>query len=125
MLSPRKQAGFSLIECLIAMVIVTVGLLAVAALAATAIQGENFAFSSSDATLLASSKLEELKVGALNNGGSLTSSAAGYSDVPNIYVFRRWQISDGPAGTKLVVVTIVPQNAAYKVRKTEIRTLVR
>lgn len=121
----KRAAGFSLLECVIAIVIVAVGLLAVAALSAVAIQGENFAFSSTQATILASGKVEELKVGTLTNGGSLTTNATGYSDTPNIYFFRRWQIADGPAGTKEITVAVVPQAAADKVRTTQIKTLVR
>jgi Tfp pilus assembly protein PilV len=121
----KRNAGFSLLECVFAIFIVTIGLLSVAALAAVATQGETFAFNSSDASALAASKMEELKGGTLTVGGSLTSNASGYSDTPNWYFYRRWQISNGPAGTKQVTVVVVPQVSSNKVRKTEIKTLIR
>ena len=121
----NRKAGFSLLECVIAIFIVTIGLLAVAALSAVATQGEMFAFNSADASALAASKMEELKAGTLTNGGSLTSNVSGYSDTPNWYFYRRWQISSGPAGTKQITVVVVPQVSSNKVRTTEIKTLVR
>jgi len=121
----NRNAGFSLLECVIALFIVAIGLLAVAALAAVATKGEVFAFNSTDATALASSKMEELKAGTLTNGGSLTSNATGYSDTPNWYFHRRWLISNGPAGTKEITVVVVPQLSSNKVRTTQIKTLVR
>jgi len=121
----KQAAGFSLIECVIAIVVVTVGLLGVAALAAVAIQSETFAFNSSSAAALAASKMEELKAGALNNGGSLTSNTNGYSDSPNAYFYRRWQIANGPAGTKEISVVVVPKGSATSARTTKIKTLVR
>ena len=93
--SNNRSAGFSLLECVIALFVVAVGLLAVAALAAVATQGETFAFNSTDAAALAGSKMEELKAGALTNGGSLTSNAAGYSDIPSGYHFRKWKSRHG------------------------------
>lgn len=114
-----------MLECIIAIFIVAVGLLAVAALSAVATQGEVFAFNSTEASSLAASKMEELKAGTLTNGGSLTSNLTGYSDTPNWYFHRRWQINDGPAGTKEITVVVVPQASANKVRTTQIKTLVR
>lgn len=121
----NRNAGFSLLECVIAILIVAIGLLAVAALSAVATQGEVFAFNSTDASALAASKVEELKAGTLTNGGSLTSNTTGYSDTPSWYFHRRWTISDGPAGTKEINVVVVPQVSANKVRTTQIKTLVR
>lgn len=121
----KQNAGFSLLECVIAIFITAIGLLAVAALAAVATQGETFAFNSTEASALATSKMEELKAGALNNGGSLTNNQTGYSDTPSFYFSRRWQISDGPAGTKEISVVVVPQVSSNKIRTTQIKTLVR
>lgn len=121
----NKEAGFSLLECAIAMVVVTFGLLAVAALAGVATQSETFAFNSTEASALAASKIEELKAGALTNGGSLTSNAAGYSDAPNGQFYRRWAIGSGPAGTKELTVVVVSQAGGNKVRTTQVKTLVR
>jgi len=120
-----RNAGFSLLECVVAIFIVAIGLLAVAALSAIATQGEIFAFNSTDASSLAASKMEELKAGTLTNGGSLTSNASGFSDAPSWYFHRRWQIGNGPAGTKEITVVVVPQASANKVRTTQIKTLVR
>jgi prepilin-type N-terminal cleavage/methylation domain-containing protein len=121
----NRNAGFSLLECVIAIFIVAIGLLAVAALAAVATQGEIFAFNSTDASALAASKMEELKAGTLTEGGSLTSNVTGYSDTPSWYFYRRWEIKSGPSGTKEVTVVVVPQVSGNKVRTTQVKTLVR
>src|SRR3982751_6571562 len=99
-------AGFSLLECVIAIFIITIGLLSVAALAAVATKTETFAYSSAEATTLAASKMEEIKAGTLTVGGGLTSNVTNYSDAPSFSYYRRWQIESGPAGTKKVTVVV-------------------
>ncbi len=56
-----NQKGFTLIEVLIALVILAVGLLGVTAMQITAIRGNHFSDNLTRATVLAQNKLEELK----------------------------------------------------------------
>lgn len=120
----NNNAGFSLIECVFAIVILTVGLLAVAALASVAVKRETFAYKTSETSTLAASKIEEIKAGNLLVGGSLASDVTGYSDVPNFEYSRRWQISDGPSGTKQVTVVVFPQ-VSKDAKTAQITTLIR
>jgi prepilin-type N-terminal cleavage/methylation domain-containing protein len=120
----RNNAGFSLLECIFAIVILTVGLLAVAALASVAVKRETFAYKTSETSTLAASKIEEIKAGTLVIGGSLTSDVTGYSDIPNFEYSRRWQIIDGPSGTKQVTVKVFHQ-IAPQAKTAQIVTLIR
>ena len=56
----KKQRGFTLIEVLIAMVILSIALLGIAQLQITAILGNRFSYDTSVATSLASDALEQL-----------------------------------------------------------------
>ena len=119
--------GLTLIECLVAMVVTMIGLLAVFQLVALSVNIENFSYRSIEANNLAINKIEELKVGSLTNGGSLTSSISGYSDTTRPDYIVRWQISDGSAGvsTKYVTVQIIPQNTGIKYASVKLETLIR
>lgn len=121
------EKGLSLIECLIAMVVTMVGLLAVFQLVAVSVQTETFSYRSIEANNLASNKIEELKLGTLTNGGSLTSNTTGYSDTSNQNYIVRWQISDGSVGvgTKNIIVEVVPKNSGIKYAKVRLETLIR
>ncbi len=120
-----KNKGFSLLECVVAIFIITIGLLAVAALSAVATKTESFAYSSTEVTTLASSKMEELKAGTLGTGGSLISNDTGFFDTPDFNYYRRWKISNDVAGTKKITVVVVPQNDKTEFRPVSITTLVR
>ncbi len=98
----RKQKGFTLIECLIAMVITTIGLVAVAGLIAIGIRLQTEARDSTAANSLARAKIEELQNYAPNaaqrtRGGSLTANVANYNDAPDNRYSRRWLIETHPA----------------------------
>ena len=56
-----KRNGFSLIEVLIALVLLTVGLLALGGMQIVSIKGNSFSQQMTQATVLTQSKLEELK----------------------------------------------------------------
>jgi type IV pilus assembly protein PilV len=56
-----NQKGFTLMEVLIALVILAVGLLGVTGMQITAIRGNHFSGNLTQATVLAQNKLEELK----------------------------------------------------------------
>ena len=126
-LSRKDNKGLSLIECLVAMVVTMVGLLAVFQLVALSVQIESFSYRSTEANTLATNKIEELKVGTLTNGGSLTSNVTGYSDTTSTNYVVRWQITDATAGvgTKDIIVQVSPQNTGVNYAKVRLETLVR
>ena len=91
------EGGFTLIEVLIAMAILTIGLLAVATMQVSAIHGNKTGNEISRATFLAQDKLEELKT------STNTTGEPGGSDQTGIFN-RSWQI--GPSGTNSRSVTV-------------------
>jgi Tfp pilus assembly protein PilV len=122
-----KERGLTLIECLVAMVITMIGVLAVFQLVALSVNIESFSYRSIEANNLAVNKIEEIKVGTLTNGGSLTSNVSGYSDTSNSNYIVRWQISDGSAGvdTKYLVVEVTPKNTGVNHAQVKLETLIR
>ncbi|MFQ5743630.1 MAG: prepilin-type N-terminal cleavage/methylation domain-containing protein, partial [Acidobacteriota bacterium] len=99
---PRRAAGFTLVEVLVATGLVGMVALAVAPLMLMAVQTSAVAQESTELTALGAERMEILRAlpfadPQLAGGGSLTSSAAGYSVDPvngdaNRYI--RWQITD-------------------------------
>ena len=57
----RNQEGFSLIEVMIALIILSVGLLGIAGLQLTSVQGNAFSSHVTQASILAQNKLENLR----------------------------------------------------------------
>lgn len=56
----KNEKGFTLIEILIAITILSVGLLAVASMQANSLRGDNFAYQKTEASTWAQDKLESL-----------------------------------------------------------------
>jgi type II secretion system protein I len=85
----KEEKGFSLIEMLVALSILSVSLLAIGSMVFSVMQGTSLAKQTTAATALAQDKLEALKHG---NPGSLTSGndslRAGEVDYS-----RRWTVS--------------------------------
>ncbi len=115
MLNTQKtgQQGFSLLECMIAMVITVIGVLAVEMLIVSSVRTETVAGNAGIANGLAKAKLEELQAlpatnSARANGGSLTSNVTNYFDTSNPKFIRRWTLAAGSVGTQQVVVRVVP-----------------
>jgi|ERR1700719_3429905 prepilin-type N-terminal cleavage/methylation domain-containing protein len=82
---PRRQRGFTLIETMVAIIVLTIGLIGTAALMSQSVNMGAHARYVSTAALLASEKMEDLSrfpTGDQNlvPGGSLTADVAGYSD---------------------------------------------
>jgi Tfp pilus assembly protein PilV len=103
--------GFTIIECVIAMVLVVAGFTAVFSLLTVCIRTEVISRELSTANSLARLKMEELKNSARTPGGSLTSDAASYFDKPNFRYTRRWQISADSMGSQTVVVLMKPNTS--------------
>jgi Tfp pilus assembly protein PilV len=105
---------------MVAAVILTVGLVALAQLLAVSIQMHKLGRDSAQATRLAQDKFEELmklNFGTapaiqINNNNTLAANTANYFDVPaNTGYTRRWRVQAGPGGNaslRTVTIRVVP-----------------
>lgn len=109
----RRDSGFTLVETLIAVVILSFGLIAVTNLMLVASTSNTVANQATAATSVASEQLEVLKAlrfadPGLGAGGDLDNNATGYfrfTDFPGVGQIRtRWRITDVDATTKHIVV---------------------
>lgn len=131
------QRGFSLIEVLVGTLIFVTGSVAVAGLLVISVNKHQLGRNTVDATLLASTKLEELAkmnfataaaVQVTPNGtNSLTQNVAPYFDAPVNGYTRRWQVAAGPnPDTRVVTLRVVPANADVRqFRQVEVTTILR
>src|ERR1700682_4901392 len=83
--NPRTQRGFTLLETLVAIVVLTIGLMSVAALMTQTLRSTTNSRSMSTAAMLATEKLEDLNRysktdAAVAAGGNLAADAAGFFD---------------------------------------------
>lgn len=99
--SHRDDRGFTLLEVIVAIAILTFGLLAVASMQIGAIQGNSFAGRVTEGTTWAQDKLEELialSYDDLNHDDS-PEQQGGYTVA--------WTVGNGPvANTKLITVSV-------------------
>jgi prepilin-type N-terminal cleavage/methylation domain-containing protein len=127
-LTPSNDRGFTLIEVLIAMVILTVAMVAMAELMAITLRLQQLGRNQTAAIRLAQDKIDELMsqnwaaAPQLVNGGSLTADQANHFDTPPTFAGstalsyrRRWTVANGPddplpvAGKlKIVTVRVIP-----------------
>jgi prepilin-type N-terminal cleavage/methylation domain-containing protein len=112
------EAGFSLIELMIASVVLTVGLVGMAELLAVSTVMHTNARLQTNSTYMAQTKFDELSkltfatAPAIQVGGSLTANVANYNDTPVPDVTRRWLVVAGPtADTRIVTVRIITPGA--------------
>ena len=105
-----NQNGFTLLELLIALTILTIGLLGLAGLHIAAIQGNVSGFKISTATAVAQERVEELK--ALDGSSAALSTGAHADDgnqvVQGITYNRSYTIQDNTpvSGTSTMTLTI-------------------
>ena len=101
-----NNSGFTLMEVLIAMVILTVGLLGMAALIAGIINSNKLSNRISTATVLAQDKMEDIKrIGYDNAGGG----AEDYNTISDYPLYKRLTdvaAGDPAAGMKKITVTV-------------------
>ena len=116
----RSERGFTILEALIAAIVLTVGLVALAELLAVSLRMHMLGRETTSATRLAEDKFEELmKMNfstnpaiQINGANTLDSNVTNYFDAPSPGYTRRWQVSAGPnANTRLrtVTVRVIPQ----------------
>ncbi|MCD6399948.1 prepilin-type N-terminal cleavage/methylation domain-containing protein [candidate division WOR-3 bacterium] len=105
-----NNSGFTLMEVLVAMVILTVGLLGVAALIAGIINSNKLSNRISTATVLAQDKLEDVRrLGFSGTPTSDTTTTEAYNSITNYSLYKRVTFTDvanPAAGMKMVTVTI-------------------
>ncbi len=111
----RSNKGFTLIECLIAISILSIALLATASLTISIIKDNHVARRFSTATTLVQDKVEDLKMLSYL---AVASSSEGYNTIAGYSVFRRNTIvtvNSPVAGAKQISVTVFWDNDARKV----------
>ena len=134
----KSRAGFTLAELLVAMVILCVGMLALAGLMATVMGRHTRATVVQEMTTLAESKIEELRAlsiirsadtAQLTLGGSLSANVTKHNDtvaspVGRTY-YRRWAVSFHPSGTRKVDMRIemTQTHTRHKVSAMDFSTL--
>lgn len=107
----KRDGGFSMVELVIAMVVLMFGVLAVLVLIINGVQLQSYSRELSTANNLAKDKLEELRVVPAASaqraiGGSLTADAADHWDAPQGNFRRRWTVALGPARTHDVTISV-------------------
>lgn len=121
-----SRRGFTVIELMVAVMIISVGLLGMGSVMGSSTRLQTLALSRAEMTTAAENKVEELRVFGMTRsdsplrvaiavGGSLTAPVAGYSDstqaLSGRWYVRRWQIQTGVAGTRQLTVRVVPRGA--------------
>ena len=113
------------------MVVMTVGLVGIAALLAITTQMHIGARESARSTRLAQDKFDELmKLNFAADpevavGGSLDSDEDDYYDQPMTGVTVRWVVADGPTDDTRVVTVRVLNQRAQQYRRTDLSTIIR
>jgi prepilin-type N-terminal cleavage/methylation domain-containing protein len=135
--SVRNRHGFSLVELIVSMLVLSLALLAIGHVMVSTARLQQNAESRMEYVALADGKLDQLRSYAalrsadtvqLSLGGSLTSDAAGKSqqvtsDRGRPYIIR-WQVTQGLNGTRSVTVRVAPVNAGRsELRHMDLRAL--
>lgn len=112
-----NQAGFTLLEVMVALFLIALGVLAAAPMFVYAMQGNAVGGDLGTVGAVAVERMELLRsqaYTALPAGGSLTSGVTGYNDTTNPDAIVRWQITDNvtPVGTKTIQVRAVARRRA-------------
>jgi prepilin-type N-terminal cleavage/methylation domain-containing protein len=131
-LRPAADDGFTLVEVMVAMLVLSVGLVAVAQLLAVTTVMHSDARQATRSMRLAADKLEELgqqsvaTSPALQIGGTFASNLITYSDQPQPEVDRRWVVQAGPApNTRRVTVRVINRGRRLGNGQTELTTVLR
>lgn len=125
----RSEEGFTLVELMIAIIVITIGVIGIASTTATMIRFQDVSAARTDMAALADNKFEQLRgfasaralvladTSQLTPGGSLTVATAGYNDVVTergrTYT-RLWLVTIGVGTTRNVTLRITPQLASSR-----------
>jgi type II secretory pathway pseudopilin PulG len=105
--SLRSEGGTSLLEVLVALLLIAMGTLAVAPMFVSSMDANAAGADISTLNSMATARMESLRAAAFHElipGGSLTTNEVGYSDTSDPGAVIRWEIVDGggPAGTRTI-----------------------
>jgi len=106
---PSGAGGFTLVEVLVALLLITIGVLAVAPMFVYAGRGTASSGDYGTVGALAVERLEQLRethYSLLDEGGSLTSNVAGYYDTSEPGFVVRWEIEDNISPTLTKTITL-------------------
>jgi prepilin-type N-terminal cleavage/methylation domain-containing protein len=136
-----NRDGFSLMEVIVAMVVLSVGILALAGIMGTTTRVQGISLNRVEMAAVAERQMEQLRFAAsrgappaqqaqLAVGGSLTSSLAGYHATMNAGSGRtylvRWQVQEGPVGfnDRAVTLRVIPSTAhLHQVARLDFQTI--
>jgi len=109
-MKPTNEKGFSLIEVIMAISILSIGILGVASMQTSALQGNSFANRITDSTNWGQDKMEELLACSYTDPDLDTASNPHEDpDPPSGYTIT-WNVTDGPiTNTKEITVTVRQQ----------------
>ena len=143
-MQPSNERGFTLIEVLIAFVLLTVALVSMAELMAITLRMQQLGRNQTAAARMAQDKIDELMTqnfttsAQVSIGGSLTADVANHFDVPTLNGVvqpyrRRWTVAAGPAdpgvaanSVRILTVRVTPiVTDTRTVATTEVTTLIR
>jgi type IV pilus modification protein PilV len=96
------KKGFTLVEVLIGLIILAIGVLAIAGMQITSIVGTSFSNNLTQASVLAQDRLEFFKSLSLNDARLDTGT---YNDVPDIGIFKRSYQANRNANPNFVTIT--------------------
>ena len=119
--------GFTLIEVLIAIVLVSIGILGLSAMTIGTIQGVIFSEKQTIATTLARDRLEQIKQAGYANVTSAQYPAENYHTLAGYEQFQRLvTITDNTPrpNTKTIAVTVAWRDSAGSVRRVVLRTVI-
>ena len=126
--------GFSLVEVLIATLVLTIGMIAIAAMLAVTTQMQIGAREAARSTRLAQDKVDELmKLNFTTNalvavGGNLDADVANHSETlaaPLTGITLRWAVASGPTSDTRVLTVRVVNLRAQQYRQTNLTTIIR
>ncbi len=129
----NTEGGFTLIEALVALFILTLVSLSMAQLIGMGLMVDANSEDLTSATALSSNKLEELRSSdydSLTAGGDLTTDSTGYFDSPDLNgdgnpdFTRRWAIADQTGGKSIQVRVIANMDILGPEREATMATVV-
>ncbi|MEE8130675.1 MAG: prepilin-type N-terminal cleavage/methylation domain-containing protein [Vicinamibacterales bacterium] len=127
----RADGGFTLVEVMISMLILTIGTVAIAGLLAVTTQMQIGAREAARSTRLAQDKIDELmKLNfssdpAVAVGGDLDADATNYSETPLEGITLRWAVAAGPSDDLRVLTLRVVNLHTQQYRQTDLTTIIR
>ena len=125
-----SEKGFTLVEVLVATVVMTIGPVGIAALLAITTEMHLGAREAARSTRLAQDKFDDLmklnfSAPEVAIGGDLDANETDYFEEPVTGVTVRWAVAAGPTDDTRVVTVRVLNEKAQKYRRTDLTTIIR